>query len=674
MLTVDLVVWLVAAVTPGAALIRLSLPSAGWMPTLACAPAISFGFCYAIGLACSRASASPVNGVLIGTAALVALTMTTEVRRTPLVRSESRRPRATRRTGDGLGTPSPAVLISGLLLAGGVALGVLQWRSFQSSMLVPVGWDAMHHGYFIEQISRLHTMKSSVVLSSDPGTADGSGTFYPLAFNLVAATLHACFGGAISTMMLASTSAIAGVLLPLGTYALARELDPDQPLVAGFAAIASELPLMLYVIEGTGRLTGILGIALVPGLVALLLSQHGRTRWVTVPIVAFGVLGVAGVHTSEAPLAVLTVLACGLVWAKQEGDRTSLLRWLGWLVVGGGIAVSALILLEPNVLSLVSERGGAIITPTRRPTGQVLRAASTAIGGGGWLAGLGCGVTLLPQWRRYRGVSIALAALTTLYLAVGVGFATVVPTLAIPWYGDPARIAWDLAFAGALPVAVGITAVAGLIGKPALAAARFVLAPKPGVVSQVPDRLVERWARPAAVMITGVLVVVASTLPPVAIEGRQVSDVAGPVDRNSEAAFRYLAAHVHPGEQVLDDLRTDGAMWMYVDHGVEPIFGNSPLLGHAPRSWLERLWLSRNLKNIGSDPCVQSMLQKFAVRYVYAGDIRMFDGWADFDTAVMKRNPAFTEVFRQGPAHVFILNPAPQASCAQDVTVTVRWG
>jgi hypothetical protein len=661
----DTLLWLIAALVPGVALIRLCWPDAGRLRILACAPPVSFGLCYAVGLASSRVSLSPVPMILVVSAGLAFGAVLVDVRRWRSSRitgqPASDLSGTVQRASTALAARPAGQLVSWLLLAAGVVLGTLLWRSFQSTMLVPVGWDAMHHGYFIEQISRFHTMKASVVLSSDTRLHDGNGTFYPLAFNVLAAVLHVSTGSAISTVMLTSTIALAGALLPLGCYALAIELDPTQPLVAGFSAITVLLPMMLYLVEGTGRITGILGIALVPGLVVLLLSQRENLRWATLPLAVLGIVGVAGVHTSEAPLAAIIATACMLTGLRRGANLVAARRWIGWLVAAGLIATIALVGLEPAVLNLVGERGGAIVHPSPRPGSQILHSALSAVGQAWLLPVAGCLAALLPRWRHYRGPALALGLFMALYFFIAHGTRTLVSTLAIPWYGDPGRISWDLTVLGAIPTAVGLAALAGLVGT---MSARFAR-----------DRTIARWAPPALIAATALLVVIAFALPPVGRQGLLTSQVAGPVDQNSQAAFRYLRAHVGPNRQVLDDLRTDGAMWMYVDYGVEPLFGNSPFLGAAPHSWLQKLWLSRNLKNLGSDPCVRKLIDQFAIRYVYVGDLRMFDGWADFSSPGFEHNRNFTEVFHQGHSHVFVIRPAAgSARCQRDVTAGVHWG
>lgn len=675
----DVILWLVAAVVPGAALIRLLWPQAGPLQIVACAPTLSFGFTYVVGLTCSRLSVSPLAGVLWAVVVLVLAALGADVWR----RRAADEPLVPRVRPRLLLGRSPAQYASWALLGGGVVLGALLWRRFQSTMLVPVGWDAMHHGFFIEQIARWHTMDASVVLASDASAHDGGSVYYPLAFNLIAAVLHTYAGSTVSTLMLASTVALAGVLLPVASYAMARELDRDQYLVAGFAAITPVLPIVLYLIEGTGRLTGILGVALVPGLVTLLIAQRSTPLWSRLPLALVGVIGIIGVHTSEAPMALILAGACMVVWLFQGGGLRPALHWFAGVSVAVVAGVVLLVIIEPAVVHLASERGGAMGTSLTRPSGLVLHTALSTLGQAWVLPLVGCGASLLPRWRRYLGPAIALAAFTLLYFLLAVGVKVIVPTLAVPWYTNPGRLAWDLTVAAAVPTAVGLVAVAGVVGSAGAAVARFVTGSSGDDTGGAPGaspgarvcRGIVQWTPPLLTAFVGVLIVVAFALPPVGRQGRFVSYVAGPVDRDSQAAFRYLAAHTRPGERVLDDLRTDGAMWMYVDDGVPTVFGNSPLLGDAPDSWLERLWLSRRLWKIGSDPCVRAMLDKYHVRYVYAGDTRIFDGWSNFRAEEMKRYPGLVQVFHRGNAHVFEVLPGQVAGvCDRDLTLGTKWG
>lgn len=633
---------------------------------LAGAAPVTFGFAYVVGLAASRLSLDPVVVVAAALGLVVLLAVGTELRRHRARRATP--PGATE--GEAGDRParrrlSEIVAVSYLLLGGGVVLGVLLWHAFQSSMLVPVGWDAMHHGYFIRQIARFHTMDPKVVLASWPTLHDGGHTFYPLAFDLLAAMLHRLAGVSVSAAMLGSTVALGGVLLPIGSFVMVRRLAPGEPLVAGFAAVTSVLPMALYEFTSTGRITGPLAVALIPGLVVLLLPESGRVPWSRLPLATAGVVGLIALHTSEAPTAFVVAALCVLLAGRMTGAERR--RWLVWTVVATAGSLLLVVVLEPSVLTLVTERHGAIVPPIRHSAWAALRTAGSAVGRVWLLPVIGCGATLLPRWRGLRGPVAALLLIGLLYVLVAAGVSAVVPTLAIPWYGDAGRIALDLTVIGSVPAAVGLAALAGLVGRAGAAVARYA-----GEVGR--DHPLSKWAAPLVAAFVGVAAIVAFAVPATGREGRFVREMVGPVDGDSLAAFRFLAHHDPPGVPVLDDLRTDGALWMYDDDGVPSLFGNSPLLGAAPHGWLQRLWLSQHLMSIGTDPCVRTLLDQFHVRYVYVGDARMIDGWAHLSPAVMERRPEFTQVFREGHVRVFAVNPgAAPGRCDRDVTVGVLW-
>ncbi|HEY2042376.1 MAG TPA: DUF6541 family protein [Jatrophihabitans sp.] len=668
----DVLLWLIATLLPGIAAIRLSCPALDWRITVAAAPPVSFGLLYAVGLAATRLSVSTLGAVLAIATLLVLTAVVVEVRRWPVRTADDavagRPPRMT-----AILQRSPAELTSWLMLIAAVALGLALWRSFEAHMYVPVGWDAMHHGFFIRQIVRYDTLHASVVLASDPSGHDGAHIYYPLAFNLVTAALHVSSGAAISQLMLASMPAMAGVLLPIGVYCLVRELDRSRPMVAGFAAVASVLPILLYMISGTGRITGILGPALVPGAVLLLISQRLQPKWRVAPVAALALVGIIGLHTSELPTVALAAAVFVLVLLWQHGTLAALRHWALWAVTTGLGALVLVVVLEPNVIHLAGERTGALVGSPNQSTQNVMHSALT-VGANFWaVLALGCLLPLHPRWRRYAGPAVVYLLFAMLYFLLGVGAGEPWSTLAVPWYGDVGRVSWDMVVLSAMPTGVAFAAVFGFAGK--LVAAGYHRLLGAGEPSPDTDRSepVRGWVAPIATLVIGALFILAFALPPVSAKGALVSRVVGPVQPDSIAAFRYLARTVPPGEHVLDDLRTDGAMWMYVDHGVQPVFGSSPLLGAAPSSWKQRLWLRNHIDNIATDPCVRDVLNEYSVHYIYVGDRRIFDGWRDFRANTLSKISAFTGVFNQGNVHIFRINPASSAPCTMDVTAGVRW-
>jgi len=559
---------------------------------------------------------------------------------------------------------------AGLLVAA-MILGLALWSGLHSALTVPAGWDAMHHGFFVRQIVDHHTLSPAVVLSSDAATADGTAGFYPLAFNLVTALLHQVSGLPISVLMLASTTALAGVLLPLASYFLVQFLI-DAPETAGFAAVASTLPINLYTIEDTGRITAVLGLALVPAACGLLLClgrQLNTGFWVIGGLV---VIGVTGMHTSETPLlfAVVGVLALVLTAYTQAWGR--LVRCAGCLLGAAVAAALLLVVIEPGLLHVVGERSASLGPDGGHQSwGAALRALirQPQFGNGGMLAFTctamaGVLLTVLPRWGRLRGAALCYLGFCVFYLTWVTGALGPFAFLGLPWYRDPARMIWVLSLLGAIPVGVSLAALTAL--------AQWLIITLAAAIGRR-RQVGTRGALAAAGALLLVLTLWFGT-PAVTQESVALLKGASPVDPDYQVAFQYLASHRQPGSRVLDDLRNHGDLWMFIDDDVPTLLGNAPLIGLAPDSWKERLYLRGNLATLGTDPCIGQLLKTYHVSYVFFGDQVVAGGSPLISLATLQNEKYFREDFRQGGAHVFqIIPPASAGLCTTDLTTQYPW-
>lgn len=565
-------------------------------------------------------------------------------------------------------------VIGGLLLAVAVVVGPVLWTGLHSALTVPAGWDAMHHGYFVRQIVDHDTLAPAIVLSSDPGTADGTTGFYPLAFDLATALLHQISGVPISVLMLAGTTALAGVLLPCSTYYLVRVVwaGPGSALPAGFASIATLLPINLYTIEYTGRITAVLGLAIVPAGCALILQAGLRPTSRFWAISVLTIIGVTGMHTSEVPLLFAVVMLFAVVRASLSTSWLHLVRSTCVLAGSALLAGSVLVAIEPGVLRLIGERSAvlgsdnghqnlpdavrALLTQPQFHHGGMAFFACAAV--------LGSLLTVHPRLARLRGAALCYLGFAGFYLAWVTGSLGPLSFLGLPWYRDPARMMWVLSLLGAIPVGVALTVLAASTRRGlALAVRRW------DTGHQVAQRL-PRLVAAASVM----ALVFAVATPAVRTESMDLLKPASPVTPDYQAAFRYLAAHSRPGQRVLDDLRNHGDMWMFVDDDVPTLLGNAPLIGRAPKSWDERLYLRGNLARIGTDPCIGRLLTTYQVSYVFYGDQVLDAGSPRISLSTLRNTRQFREVFRRGGAHVFlIIAPEAAGRCSRDVTTEFPW-
>nr|WP_140425665.1 DUF6541 family protein [Cryobacterium sp. N19] len=570
-------------------------------------------------------------------------------------------------------------LASLAVLGVGIVVALTLWHRFQSSFVVPPGWDAMHHGYFTRQILEFDTLDTSVVLSPTPGEADGTTSFYPLAYNLFIAVLQTVSSSNVSTLMTATTTLVAGLFLPLGMFALARRLSPAQPLVAGFASLASSLPIYLYWVLESGRTNAVLGLALVPAVVILVISGGWNPRWRDLPVAALAVIGITGLHTSELPMAAAVAFIVMSVAAVQKRTWLGMLRWGRWACAMTSAAILPLLFLEPGLIGSASQRSEIFVDvaahtiPIQNALFSALTAGSdlsAALGSGGgafdpgpWVWAFlvlgGCILTVRDRWSKFFGVSVAYGFFVLLIVGLQTGRLGFLSVLTVPWYQDPGRLWWTLTILGAIPAAVAIAAIAGLCGTAVSTAQNRRMR------SRAPEEFQERRNRsvstlaPIVSATVGILLVLGLALPPVAAASASVNANKGPVRADSVAAFEYLRDNLDSVDRVFDDMRVDGALWMYNDYAVEPLFGNSPYVGAEPDSWLDRLWLRENLERIGEDDCVEGLLKEYSVTHVYYGERFMSDAYHRISLDFLKSDSHFTEVFSQDQVHIFRINLTP---------------
>lgn len=702
-----IVVWLAILLLPGFAILRLLRVPGPSHLLLGIAAPISFGLFYLVAIAASRLDL-PVMPICWSTAAgLLLAWIVVEIVRLRLARADPASDRNTRRAEPAahlalsarirlrVSRSEPGTLLSLVLLIAALVAGVVFWRGLNAHVAVPAGWDAMHHGYFVRQIVAHDTLKASVVLSTDPSQADATTSFYPLAANLMTALLNVGSGIRISALMLASTVVLAGLILPLGVFALCRKLAPQLPLVAGFAAVASVLPGRLFGIAFSGLITAILGLALVPAAVAAVVYLGDRIDWRTAPLAVLSAIGVVGVHTSEMPVVAGLVVAVALVNAVLTHRWRAGALWLTYLAGIALLTVVVLLIADPGIRHLVGERSGSFIStngrhiPLQNAIGQFLvlptapPSASLPMGLWSALAPVGCIISLSPPWRHLMAATLSYVAFGAFYVAWLSSRLGPLNFLTDMWYRDSSRMVWELLILGAIPVGITLAATATALSKAVAGLAHTTFRPRPAVELADPPPAGAADAatvgtRPSRVaVLVGVVVTTAFVgafmLPPVSPVAYGLRSNS-PVNTDAERAYAYLAAHVKPGQRVLDDLENHGDLWMYADYNVATLFGNPPLIGYAPASWKQRLYLRANLRNISTDGCVTRLLVQYKVAYVYFSDKTMYAGKPRIDLSTLGDGRYFQSVFRSNDSEIFKVQPlAKSGPCGANVTTVFPW-
>lgn len=666
----SLLLWVLVLCLPGVALLRLLGDRGSWLETIGVAAPVSFGLAYVTALAGDRLGVPVLRATVGLSVVLVVAWLVVEGIR--LRRGRSSRVADPDR--------NPQVTVAWFLLGTSMVVGVALWQVLHARLGTPPGWDAMHHGYFTRQIVDHQTLSSSVVLSTEADRSDSTTGFYPLAMNLVAAAIHDLSGLKISTVLLTCSPALCGVLMPVSTFALCRRLVPGLPLVAGFSALATVLPTNIYLIEFSGRLTAVHGLALVPPVVLLLVCGWDRARRSFPVAGALAVLGITGVHTSETVLALFVASLVVLTLTVQQRRWRDLVYWIGAMALLGALSAVVLLALEPGIRGLVGERSGSFGQLTGGGVtagdalGRTLVQAPTfisvnAVPMGVWsvLAWVGC-LTIL---RRAARPLVGLAASNVLFAAFYVAWLTGHPgpfaRLGTIWYADPVRMEWVFLALGAIPIGCLLGSLAeALAAVPRWWSARRA-APAPAV-----RRLLVTTALASAAVV--VVTLVAST-PPVHAAGSVFSTTAAPVGPDYGPAFAYLERHVRPGDRVLDDLRNRGEMWVFVDDDVPTLFGNAPLIGDAPASWKERLYLRARLAEVKTNGCVGRLMRKYRTTYLLLSDDLMAGGTPELNSSVVAVDPeVFRPVFRNGDVRVYQIVPPKRTPCrAGDLITSYPW-
>ncbi len=586
-----------------------------------------------------------------------------------------RRPRD--RAGDGAGPRNGddrerdlTHAISLALLGLGIVIGLLTWgHGIGGHSLVPPSSDAAYHGFFVARILDTHSMDIARIAVSDPAGHYPLVSYYPLAMHASAAVAAQLTGADIGFLLVAFTVLFSAVVLPLGMFVLARMLAPQSPLVAGFTAlVVPSVALFPYAPAQFGDIPIIVGMALVPITVVLVTEtiaapdSQPAARSGLVIAAALAVLTVVAVHSSQLPVTIaLVALLVGERAARARSARLFGRAAFRALIV----SAVAVVLFLPSLLSFargVSERSGFDNTPVRalhdvvgptlaldpgafgHPTRQTLLALLAAVG-----------VVIWVLSRRFAWAA-GYALVVAVMLLAAVSDSGLSQALSLPWYRGPARIGWNRAFFVPFFAGVAIAyAVTAVISWRKHTRASIVV------------------ASIAAVAVFGAAVGYRGYDTSSAMLEYSFSHNAL-VTRESRAAFAWLDRHARPGDTILNDVNglgitTDDSVWMYAERRLVPLFGfaQSTSSGFAPpdrsarRDLSDRAFLLTHLRLLDRDRRAQELARRYRVRWVYFDERALTIFRNPLDLAGLLANPRLRPAFRQGPVHVFELDPKPSA-------------
>lgn len=562
-----------------------------------------------------------------------------------------------------------------VLVVGGVAMSMLSWLRGMAFNLatLPQEHDTIVHSELTAYIMRTGRGAPWQVLPVDLMSGQPV-QFYPSGFHLLAAATGSLTGNPI-TGLNSVTVVLLAAWLPIGAAVLAyvaasriRLGAGATMLVAGIASIVAAglyKPTFTLVTEG-GVLPNAAEMVLVPGLVAAILTLR-RRDWLAGIVIGIGCAGLVTLH----PSAVVTVGVSVVAW------------WVGDLLTKGGprrvreqlpplvlAVVAAGIVAAPTILGAASLGGRTASFPpdfAAKPFGPALGSALDLVFAGylpfngttqvapTLLTLVGVGAVLMT--RRPLGLFTAWAAwvivLVAAYLNPGEGPDSLITGFL---YNGIMRISSH--------VYLFVPALCGLgVVLPTIAFVRWLRA-------RTSLRLRVGWAFTVLVLVLGAAYI--------AVPGRQYTVITsdyigiryghqniGRVTQDDLSAFDYLAAHVQPGQRVMNSAN-DGSTYMYVLKDIPVV--NDTTLGIAAQPYTYHLleWFNQYPKDVD----IRQTLINLNVGWVYVdsnpppiGASGSPDNWAGdglFSFApglsALGGLPGLTPVYTHGSVHVYRLD------------------
>jgi hypothetical protein len=529
----------------------------------------------------------------------------------------------------------------GLLAIGAVSF--YAWVHVRAGYPLLPNYDAINHGLFVRRILEESTLDPSRVVVQDPVTDIAASHFYPLALHLAAAQVVRFASSSIPTALFLLTTLTASVSWPSGMYALARRLLPWRwaPLIS--AALAATMLQFPYKPISWGGLTSIVGVSLVPGLVALGLVVLRDSERTVLPFFAFGLGALFVLHGSQPPavLILLATLGAGYLFRRETlqllDPRTLALSAIAALIPTWGVLSDFLAGSDerPNLPSFYDSVGslfGPLVTLSVSVPRVTLLPVLFLFGG--IIASFALGVG--------RTVVLAYAAFAALVMFAGLDEWWTSPFrfLTSPWYAQYERVSYYLVIPVVLLGTIACCAVAELCVRAFVGRGRTT-----------------RVWRAVPGVIVGAVVVAVFYANTVNFIGAAKIDFAywQRID-GSMLDIGDVASIVSTSPVQILAVPESGAMWLYVaDPRLEPI---GPFLGDSPVKE-ELMQLISRLPNAGHDPWVDAELDHYSIDYVFVNESGMNAAPATPSTEALLSNSCFEKVFASGSAALWKVCRAP---------------
>ena len=507
----------------------------------------------------------------------------------------------------------------GLAVAAPVAVAGVVWvMAYHGFRLASPNYDGLRHTFWIRRIIETGSVLGLDFHVEDPqahvvdGSLVGVSEFvtslmsYPQAWHTSIAAGAALTDAPVSMAAFLSTLSFWTVVLALGLIAFSRLWVQSVFLGSLAAMIAQVLPQVPGSPMSWGSMTSVIGISMLPGVVALWIfaARSRDLRFWCLALVA--PIGLALVHPSEAAAAVLIGGACVAVERMQRRHWASGVTVLMATVGGFLLLLPILRALAPGAIATLSTTSATL--PVRIAlhdffTLGINTGAGQVVGGDDrWLmifviAGIACAIVA----RAPMYPLVAMIIVTFIFLA------SVLPNqffqqfrpYTYPWWTSYERTAWDAApfFAlfAAYPAAIAL-------------------------------RCHHRWRGPASVA-AGIAVfllaggAVARGFQPTVAFLHQTVDANQAPRPGADIVWNAAAARLRPGGLIITP-PWEGALYSYTDAGL-PVT-NGANAGSANRDAVVSSVLS-NPPVVCTDPYIARTLAQQRMPLMILGDRGM--GW-----------------------------------------------
>jgi hypothetical protein len=541
------------------------------------------------------------------------------------------------------------------LLVAAVVCGTSIWLagSHLGADVLPSA-DGAHHALWVSRISRLHTIDPHVLLAGDVASGSPTSAYYPFGLHLSASLAAQLTGASANASLSVATVLAAAVLLPAGMYLLSRRLIAGRPGVPGVTAvIAATFPWFPYEPMHPGAVTMVVGLSVVPIVVDTAWPTAGCRSWPRYAfMLALCAYGLFELHNSEVVAAGLFVIVL-VISSWRCLDTAARARLVRAYAAAFGLLVLSIV---PELVTLragASERSGVLGDPGPALGGAVkvfFQAANPWV-----LVPATIGVVVAVR-RRLARAWLAAGVLFLGLLAAALSRTAVGTALTYPWYASALRVSYNITLVEAVFAAVGVVAVAAAVAR--------------------------RWpvARRGSFVARGVAAFVAAgTFAPLlpaysAVSLNLAYENSSTIGDAQRAGFRWLAAHVHPGDRVLNDF-DDGSAWMSTLADVTPVFATYPTIvsaDDAASEWGDRWYLLTHAASLAVDGKAQHVARAWHVTYVYysAHVIVGLRHW--LDRRALERSAAYRLAWHTGSVWIFRVDlAAAQAVGGRSASVPV---